>query len=68
MPTWAARSPSGPSRTRSLSHTSYHCGQIVQTARVLASRAGLQWKTLTAPRGGSAAFNKAKGFDPSQPT
>ncbi len=48
--------------TRSLSHTSYHVGQIVQTARVLASRAGTPWQTLTIPRGGSAAFNQAKGM------
>jgi hypothetical protein len=51
--------------TRSLSHTAYHAGQIVQTARVLASRAGLPWKTLTIPRGGSAEFNRMKGLDPS---
>jgi uncharacterized damage-inducible protein DinB len=49
---------------RSLSHTSYHCGQIVQASRVLASRAGVPWKTLTVARGQSAAFNAAKGFDP----
>jgi hypothetical protein len=52
--------------TRSLSHTAYHCGQIVQSARVLASREGLPWKTLTVPRGGSADFNLKKGFDPSR--
>ena len=49
---------------RSLAHTAYHCGQIVQTARVLASRSGAAWKTLTVPRGGSAAYNRAMGFDP----
>ncbi|CAG0978597.1 hypothetical protein PHYC_01640 [Phycisphaerales bacterium] len=49
---------------RSLSHTAYHCGQIVQTARVLASRAGTAWETLTVPRGGSAEFNRKMGFDP----
>lgn len=48
---------------RSLSHTAYHCGQIVQTARGLASRAGMPWKTLTVPRGGSAEFNRKMGFD-----
>jgi hypothetical protein len=52
--------------TRSLSHTSYHCGQIVQTARALASQAGMPWKTLTVPRGGSEAFNRGMGFDPKQ--
>lgn len=46
---------------RSSTHIAYHAGQIVMAARVLASRAGLPWKTLTIPRGGSAAFNAAKG-------
>ncbi len=49
---------------RSLAHTAYHCGQIVQSARVLASRSGTAWKTLTVPRGGSATYNRAMGFDP----
>lgn len=49
---------------RSLSHAAYHGGQIVQTARVLASRSGTPWKTLTVARGGSAAFNAGLGFDP----
>lgn len=49
---------------RSLAHTAYHCGQIVQEARVLASRAGTPWKTLTVPRGGSSDFNRGMGFDP----
>jgi hypothetical protein len=52
--------------TRSLSHAAYHCGQIVQTARVLASRTGVPWKTLTVARGASKDFNKGKGFDPSR--
>jgi hypothetical protein len=52
---------------RSLAHTAYHCGQIVQTARVLASRRGTPWKTLTVPRGGSAAHNVSMGFDPGRP-
>lgn len=47
--------------TRSLSHISYHCGQIVQTARILASRAGTQWNTLTIARGQSQSFNRAMG-------
>jgi uncharacterized damage-inducible protein DinB len=50
--------------TRSLSHTSYHCGQIVMISRVLASRAGIAWTTLTVPRGGSAAFNAGMGYRP----
>jgi uncharacterized damage-inducible protein DinB len=44
---------------RSLAHTAYHTGQIVQAARVLAARHGLPWKTLTIPRGGSGAHNRA---------
>lgn len=40
---------------RSLGHTCYHVGQIVQVARILA---GSKWKTLTIPRGGSEQFNK----------
>ncbi len=50
--------------TRSLSHMGYHAGQITQTARVLASRTGVQWQTLTVPRGGSVDFNRRMGFDP----
>lgn len=41
---------------RSLGHTCYHIGQIVQLARILA---GDNWKTLTIPRGESEAYNKA---------
>jgi hypothetical protein len=41
---------------RSLGHTCYHVGQIVQVARV---HAGEKWNTLTIPRGGSEQFNKA---------
>jgi len=40
---------------RSLGHTCYHIGQIVQVARI---HAGKNWKTLTIPRGGSEKFNK----------
>lgn len=50
---------------RSLAHTAYHGGQIVQAARVIASRAGMEWKTLTVPRGGSAEHNRKIGFDAS---
>lgn len=39
---------------RSLGHTCYHVGQIVQVARV---HAGEKWNTLTIPRGGSEQFN-----------
>jgi hypothetical protein len=40
---------------RSLGHTCYHIGQIVQVARI---HAGDAWNTLTIPRGGSEQFNK----------
>jgi uncharacterized damage-inducible protein DinB len=54
--------------TRSVTHTAYHCGQIVQAARILASRAGTDWKTLTIARGRSAEFNRKMGFDaPNKP-
>lgn len=53
--------------TRSLSHTAYHAGQIVQIARVHASQAGTPWQTLTVPRGGSAQYNRGRGFDPAAP-
>jgi uncharacterized damage-inducible protein DinB len=42
---------------RSLGHTCYHVGQIVQVARI---HAGEQWNTLTIPRDGSERFNRAK--------
>ena len=41
---------------RSLGHTCYHIGQIVQVARI---HAGEKWNTLSIPRGGSGEFNKA---------
>jgi hypothetical protein len=41
---------------RSLGHTCYHIGQIVQIARI---HAGEKWNTLTIPRGGSEQFNTA---------
>ena len=41
---------------RSLGHTCYHVGQIVQLAR---HHAGEQWNTLTIPRGASEQFNRA---------
>jgi Protein of unknown function (DUF1572) len=40
---------------RSLGHTCYHVGQIVQVARI---HAGDKWNTLTIPRGRSEEFNK----------
>ena len=40
---------------RSLGHTCYHVGQIVQLARV---HAGDQWEILTIPPGKSAEFNR----------
>src|SRR5258708_2449999 len=41
---------------RSLGHTCYHIGQIVQLARI---HAGEHWQTLTIPRGESEQFNRA---------
>lgn len=41
---------------RSLAHTCYHIGQIVQVARI---HAGENWNTLTIPRGGSEEYNRA---------
>jgi Protein of unknown function (DUF1572) len=41
---------------RSLGHTCYHVGQIVQVARI---HSGDNWNTLTIPRGRSEQFNKA---------
>jgi Protein of unknown function (DUF1572) len=40
---------------RSLGHTCYHIGQIVQVARI---HAGEKWNTLTIPRGQSEQFNQ----------
>ena len=40
---------------RSLGHTCYHIGQIVQVARI---HAGEKWNTLTIPRGKSEEFNE----------
>ena len=40
---------------RSLAHTTYHIGQIMLIARVLA---GDNWTTITIPRGGSTSFNQ----------
>lgn len=42
---------------RSICHCSYHIGQIVQTARVVA---GDNWRTLTIPRGESDRFNRER--------
>jgi hypothetical protein len=46
---------------RSLGHTCYHIGQIVQVARI---HAGDKWNTLTIPRGGSEQFNTAMRGQP----
>lgn len=40
---------------RSLGHTCYHIGQIVQVARI---HAGTNWSTLTIPKGQSELFNQ----------
>jgi Protein of unknown function (DUF1572) len=41
---------------RALAHQAYHVGQITQLARFLAKD---RWTTITIPRGGSNAFNRA---------
>ena len=46
---------------RSLGHTCYHVGQIVQLARI---HAGEKWNTLTIPRGGSEQFNQSTWGQP----
>jgi uncharacterized damage-inducible protein DinB len=46
---------------RSLGHTCYHVGQIVQVARVHAKD---NWQTLTIPRGQSQQFNQAHWGQP----
>ena len=43
---------------RSLAHTSYHIGQIVYLAK---SFRGSEWRTLSIPKGGSAAYNRNPG-------
>jgi predicted secreted protein len=50
--------------TRSLSHTAYHAGQVVQLARALAEKHNVSWATLTIPRAGSADFNAKLGYTP----
>lgn len=47
--------------SRSLGHTSYHVGQIVQLARHLS---GEDWNTLTIPKGGSIQYNQANWTQP----
>jgi hypothetical protein len=42
--------------SRSLGHTCYHIGQVVQLAR---HHAGDKWNTLTIPKGGSQQFNQS---------
>jgi hypothetical protein len=42
---------------RQLAHYSYHVGQLVFLAKLLA---GPKWQSLSIPRGGSAAFNEEK--------
>ena len=42
---------------RQMAHYAYHIGQIVYLARLFNEG---DWKTLTIPKGGSAAYNKEK--------
>ena len=49
---------------RSLAHTSYHVGQIVYVAKAMR---GSEWKYLSIPPGGSAAYNQQpKGQRPTE--
>ncbi len=43
---------------RQLAHYSYHIGQIVYLGRLIRNE---NWKSLSIPKGKSAAFNKTKG-------
>ncbi|MFC4104001.1 DUF1572 family protein [Paenibacillus xanthanilyticus] len=43
---------------RQISHYGYHVGQLVYAAKAYRSSA---WRTLSIPKGGSSAFNAAKG-------
>lgn len=45
---------------RSLAHTCYHVGQIVQLAK---RAAGSRWRTLSIPRGESERFRRARPVD-----
>ena len=47
---------------RSLAHISYHVGQIVYLAHAIV---GEQWKYLSIPPGGSAAYNADPRFEKS---
>jgi hypothetical protein len=47
---------------RSLSHVSYHQGQITLIARMLVGRT--DWKSISIPRGGTAQRHRELGFDP----
>lgn len=46
---------------RQLTHTAQHVGQIVLLAK---HARGGDWRTLSIPRRGTAAFNRKKGFEP----
>ena len=46
---------------RQLTHTAQHVGQIVLLAK---HARGERWQTLSIPRGGTADFNRRKGFEP----
>ena len=48
---------------RSLAHTSYHCGQIVLTSRLMAKD---KWEVITIPRGQSKKFNLQMGYGDSE--
>jgi uncharacterized damage-inducible protein DinB len=45
---------------RSVTHAAYHVGQLVTLARQSAAE---PWRSLSIPRGGSAAYNQAPVLD-----
>jgi hypothetical protein len=47
---------------RSLAHMAYHQGQITLAARVLVGAAS--WRSISIPRGGTAAHHERMGFGP----
>lgn len=51
--------------TRSLAHTAHHVGQIVILARSIVGPT--KWKTISIPRGGSAAYNESVGYRAERP-
>lgn len=47
---------------RALDHAAYHTGQLVWAAKLAVGED--RWETITVPVGGTAAHNRALGYDP----